>query len=229
MGFVASLFQPSTLRIAFDAAVHHVLDDGSSCLCFDPGRLPKSGSSCSRSIAFVVRALRHWLGGRRLTRQESPNTNRLDRPQPSLPMKPGRAGTMTHDYTRHGTTMLFAAARHPDGHCQRNTLVPLAPKRIRTAVRLCVMCHTAAIAVRNVIQQRLALSLPLRSELPRRRGLIWRCASAQALSRHMRPSSSTLGRARCALRTAVCDNRSATNKARRVDALHHIEVEHRSS
>jgi transposase len=33
----------------------------------------------------------------------------LDRTQPSLPMKPGRAGTMTHDYKRHGTTDLFAA------------------------------------------------------------------------------------------------------------------------
>ena len=33
----------------------------------------------------------------------------LDRTQPGLPMKPGRAGTMTHDYKRHGTTTLFAA------------------------------------------------------------------------------------------------------------------------
>ena len=33
----------------------------------------------------------------------------LDRTQPSLPMKPGRAGTMTHDYKRNGTTDLFAA------------------------------------------------------------------------------------------------------------------------
>jgi len=33
----------------------------------------------------------------------------LDRTQPGLPMKKGRAGTMTHDYKRHGTTSLFAA------------------------------------------------------------------------------------------------------------------------
>ncbi len=33
----------------------------------------------------------------------------LDRTQPSLPMRPGRAGTMTHDYKRNGTTTLFAA------------------------------------------------------------------------------------------------------------------------
>ena len=33
----------------------------------------------------------------------------LDRTQPGLPIKPGKAGTMTHDYKRHGTTTLFAA------------------------------------------------------------------------------------------------------------------------
>ena len=33
----------------------------------------------------------------------------LDRTQPGLPMKKGRAATMTHDYKRHGTTALFAA------------------------------------------------------------------------------------------------------------------------
>jgi transposase len=33
----------------------------------------------------------------------------LDRTQPTLPLKKGRAGTMTHDYIRHGTTTLFAA------------------------------------------------------------------------------------------------------------------------
>jgi transposase len=33
----------------------------------------------------------------------------LDRTQPGLPLKKGRAGTFTHDYKRHGTTTLFAA------------------------------------------------------------------------------------------------------------------------
>jgi transposase len=33
----------------------------------------------------------------------------LDRTQPGLPIKRGRAGTMTHDYKRNGTTTLFAA------------------------------------------------------------------------------------------------------------------------
>jgi hypothetical protein len=32
----------------------------------------------------------------------------LDRTQPVLPLKPGKCGTMTHDYKCHGTTTLFA-------------------------------------------------------------------------------------------------------------------------
>ena len=39
----------------------------------------------------------------------------LDRTQPSLPMFPGRAGTLTHDYKRNGTTTLFAALSMLDG------------------------------------------------------------------------------------------------------------------
>src|SRR5207302_1423469 len=39
----------------------------------------------------------------------------LDRTQPGLPMKKGRAGTMTHDYKRNGTTTLFAALNTLDG------------------------------------------------------------------------------------------------------------------
>jgi transposase len=44
-----------------------------------------------------------------LCMDEKSQIQTLDRPQPSLPMKKGRSGTMTHDYTRHGTTTLFAA------------------------------------------------------------------------------------------------------------------------
>lgn len=40
---------------------------------------------------------------------EKTQVQALDRTQPSLPLKPGRAGTLTHDYRRHGTTDLFAA------------------------------------------------------------------------------------------------------------------------
>jgi transposase len=39
----------------------------------------------------------------------------LDRTQPGLPIKPGRCGTMTHDYKRNGTTTLFAALEVAQG------------------------------------------------------------------------------------------------------------------
>lgn len=39
----------------------------------------------------------------------------LDRTQPGLPMKRGRAGTIIHDYKRNGTTTLFAALNTLDG------------------------------------------------------------------------------------------------------------------
>ena len=42
-------------------------------------------------------------------------SRRSTAPSPALPMKKGRAGTMTHDYKRHGTTTLFAALNVLDG------------------------------------------------------------------------------------------------------------------
>jgi transposase len=44
-----------------------------------------------------------------LSVDEKSQIQALDRTQPGLPMKKGRAGTTTHDYKRHGTTTLFAA------------------------------------------------------------------------------------------------------------------------
>ena len=40
----------------------------------------------------------------------------LDRTQPGLPLKKGRAQSMTHDYKRNGTTTLFAALNTLDGN-----------------------------------------------------------------------------------------------------------------
>lgn len=45
----------------------------------------------------------------------------LDRTQPSLPLKPGRAKTMTHDYRRHGTVDLFAAMNIATGEVLHST------------------------------------------------------------------------------------------------------------
>jgi transposase len=46
---------------------------------------------------------------------EKSQVQALDRTQPGLPLKKGRAATMTHDYKRHGTTTLFAALSTLDG------------------------------------------------------------------------------------------------------------------
>ena len=50
-----------------------------------------------------------------LSVDEKSQIQALDRTQPGLPMKNGRAGTMTHDYKRHGTTTLIAALNVLDG------------------------------------------------------------------------------------------------------------------
>jgi transposase len=50
-----------------------------------------------------------------LSCDEKSQIQALNRTQPGLPMKRGRAGTFTHDYKRHGTTTLFAALNTLDG------------------------------------------------------------------------------------------------------------------
>lgn len=61
-----------------------------------------------------------------LSCDEKSQIQALDRTQPSLPMKPGRCGTMTHDYKRGGTTSLFAAMNVLDG-----TIISQCHKRHR--------------------------------------------------------------------------------------------------
>ena len=50
-----------------------------------------------------------------LSCDEKSQIQALDRTQPGLPLKKGRAGTMTHDYKRNGTTTLFAALNTLNG------------------------------------------------------------------------------------------------------------------
>jgi transposase len=52
---------------------------------------------------------------------EKTQVQALDRTQPSLPMTKGRAGTMTHDYKRNGTTDLFAAMNVATGEVLYDT------------------------------------------------------------------------------------------------------------
>ncbi|MBL8763818.1 MAG: IS630 family transposase [Phycisphaerae bacterium] len=50
-----------------------------------------------------------------LSADEKSQVQALDRTQPGLPLKRGRAGTLTHDYKRNGTTTLFAAMEMAEG------------------------------------------------------------------------------------------------------------------
>jgi transposase len=50
-----------------------------------------------------------------LSCDEKSQIQALDRTQPTLPLKKGRCGTMTHDYKRNGTTTLFAALELAEG------------------------------------------------------------------------------------------------------------------
>ena len=52
---------------------------------------------------------------------EKTQVQALDRTQPSLPMVPGRAGTMTHGYKRNGTLDLFAALNVGSGKVLHDT------------------------------------------------------------------------------------------------------------
>ena len=59
-----------------------------------------------------------------LSVDEKTQIQALDRTQKSLPIYPGRNGTMTHDYKRNGTTTLFAAIETVSGkvhaRCDQN-------------------------------------------------------------------------------------------------------------
>ena len=50
-----------------------------------------------------------------LSIDDTSHSQARDRTQPGLPLKKGRGATMTHDYKRNGTTMLFASLTMLDG------------------------------------------------------------------------------------------------------------------
>lgn len=64
----------------------------------------------------------------------------LDRTQPSLPLKRGRAGTMTHDYKRNGVATLFAALNTFDG-----TVIGVCQERNRHQEWLWFLRHLDAL------------------------------------------------------------------------------------
>jgi transposase len=67
---------------------------------------PKFGAKVRDIVGLYVDPPAHAVV---LSVDEKSQIQALDRTQPGLPLKKGRAGTMTHDYKRNGTTTLFAA------------------------------------------------------------------------------------------------------------------------
>lgn len=80
---------------------------------FKVSRDPKFVEKLEDIVGLYVSPPEHALV---LCCDEKSQVQALDRTQPGLPLKKGRAQTMTHDYKRHGTTTLFAALNVLDGH-----------------------------------------------------------------------------------------------------------------
>jgi transposase len=106
---------------------------------FKVSRDPKFAEKLEDIVGLYMSPPEHALV---LCCDEKSQVQALDRTQPGLPLKKGRAQTMTHDYKRHGTTTLFAALNVLDGQVigqcqQRHTHVAEvpAPDKPRNAQR----------------------------------------------------------------------------------------------
>ncbi len=101
-----------------------------------------------------------------LSIDEKSQIQALDRTQPGLPLKPGKCGTMTHDYKHHGTTTpvrrLQRARRrgawslHAEAHPSRVHPLPqrrraLCPRRSPSVVSAKRHSRTAIIARHNAV------------------------------------------------------------------------------
>ena len=87
---------------------------------FKVSRDPKFAEKLEDIVGLYMTPPEHALV---LCCDEKSQIQALDRTQPGLPLKKGRAATMTHDYKRNGTTTLFAALNILDGQiiaqCQK--------------------------------------------------------------------------------------------------------------
>ena len=79
---------------------------------FKVSRDPKFAEKLEDIVGLYLSPPEHALV---LCCDEKSQVQALDRTQPGLPLKKGKAATMTHDYKRHGTTTLFAAMSTLDG------------------------------------------------------------------------------------------------------------------
>ena len=79
---------------------------------FKVSRDPKFAEKLEDIVGLYLSPPEHALV---LCCDEKSQIQALDRTQPGLPLKKGRAATMTHDYKRNGTATLFAALNMLDG------------------------------------------------------------------------------------------------------------------
>jgi len=79
---------------------------------FELSRDPAFAAKVADVVGLYVAPPRHAVA---LSIDEKSQIRALDRTRPGPPLEPGRLGTMTHDYKRHGTTTLFAALDVLDG------------------------------------------------------------------------------------------------------------------
>jgi transposase len=112
----------------------------------------------------------------------------LDRTQPGLPMKKGRAGTMTHDYKRNGTTTLFAALNMLDGkvigacmprhrHCEFLRFLKLIDQQTATNLDLHLVVDNYATHKTPAVKRWLT-AFTCTSHQPRHPGSTWSNASS---------------------------------------------------
>src|SRR6266850_6602347 len=107
-----SCARPASRRPASGAGKSVSPRKGLKACCVTRRRLSSSrtirnlSTSCRDVVGLYVDPPTHAIV---LSVDEKSQIQALDRTQPGLPLKNGRAGTMTHDYKRNGTTTLFAA------------------------------------------------------------------------------------------------------------------------
>ena len=75
----------------------------------------------------------------------------VQRSQPGLPMKPGRTGTMTHDYKRHGTTTLCAALNVLEGTVIGSCLARHRHQEFRKFLNLLDAQTPPAVAIHAIV------------------------------------------------------------------------------
>lgn len=72
----------------------------------------------------------------------------LERSQPMLPMRPGQPAPRSHDYTRHGTTSLFAAFDiAPDGSSASATDDTVPPSSANSSTRSRLSCPANSTSI----------------------------------------------------------------------------------